>query len=119
VRHHAIPGALLLALASAVGGGRGAPTSVPAPKPTPLLVIPDPVVPPPPTQASGSYNHGRDFAADIRLVPSPRRRDAAGPFAALSGALGPPRMTAPVLHMAERAPRGLDLAELSIYSFIP
>jgi hypothetical protein len=36
----------------------------------------------PPTQASGSYNHGRDFAADIRLVPSPRRRDAAGPLAA-------------------------------------
>jgi hypothetical protein len=37
----------------------------------------------------------------------------------LSGALGPPRMTAPVLHMAERAPRGLDLSELSIYSYIP
>jgi hypothetical protein len=55
----------------------------PALKPTPPLVIPAPVVPPAPTQASGPYNQGLDFAADIRLVPPPRRRNAGVPFAAL------------------------------------
>jgi len=105
VRHHAIPGALLLALALATGGGGGSLASAPTPKPTPSLVIQDPAVPPAPTQASGSYNHDRDLAAGIRLVPPPRRRNTVGLVAALSGVAGPSR--------------GLDLAELSIYSFIP
>jgi hypothetical protein len=93
-----------------------------APKatPTPPIVIPDPAVPPAPTQASGLYNHGQDFAADRRLVPPPRRSDAAGPFAVVCQASSDRHARwQPCYTSTERAPRGLDLAELSIYSFIP
>ena len=78
MRHHAMPGALLPALALAAGGG-GSPTSAPTPKPTPPLVIPDPAFPPAPTQASGPYNDGKDLAADIHRVLSPLRSIAGGP----------------------------------------